>query len=179
MTKKMLKQLTGLFLALVMVLSMSVSVFAEPNHEIGKTGEKDCTVTVEIECTEFNFTEDSIDAVDTYSDSISVTVKEGTTVETAVKEAFSKKGWTGEWVEVKDYYDSSIIHDALNSVKIGTKEYATVTKDTDTQWRGAGWTYSGSDGKKEFDTSKYMCDNTIAQSGATVVLTYDMYEYAK
>ena len=176
--KKFAKQLTGLFLALVMVLSMSVSVFAAPNHSIGEKGNTDCSVKVTLAYYDVTFTNTSINKGAIHTDSVSVDVKDGTTVEEAVKKAFTKKGWTGVWVETKDYYKPSIIHDALNSVTINGKEYATVTKDTDTQWRGAGWTYSGFDGEQKFDTNKYMCDNTI-DGDATITLTYDTYEYNK
>ena len=183
--KKFAKQLTGLFLALVMVLSMSVSVFAAPNHSIGEKGNTDCSVKVTLAYYDVTFTDTSINKGAIHTDSVTVTVKDGTTVEEAVEKAMTSEDWlqidsiVGKWVPVTDYYDSTIIHDALNSVTIDNKEYATVTRDTDTQWRGAGWTYTGTNGNTAFDTNKYMCDNVITEYKSTITLTYDTYEYNK
>ena len=191
--KKFAKQLTGLFLALVMVLSMSVSVFAD--------GTETSKVTVKITYYNVSFG-DKVENLDGQTIQTLVTVKKGGTVETAVREAIQQNAWKNGkkkvevlgnnvksdneyeaiengWKKVKDYYNQDEFHYALTSLKIAEKDYATVVKDTTTQWRGAGWTYSGVDGTTSFDTSKYMDGNTINQDSATVMLEYSGYSYNK
>ena len=177
--KKFAKQLTGLFLALVMVLSMSVSVFAD--------GTETSKVTVKITYYNVSFG-DKVENLDGQTIQTLVTVKKGSTVETAVREAIQQNAWKNGkkkvevlgnnvksdneyeaiengWKKVKDYYNQDEFHYALTSLK--------------TQWRGAGWTYSGVDGTTSFDTSKYMDGNTINQDSATVMLEYSGYSYNK
>lgn len=183
MFKKFAKKCVGLGVAVVTMMSMSVSAFAlSSNHPQYDKGETDCTVTVNLTWSDIDFSGDTVTKSNTTTDSVVVTVKEGSTVEEAVVAAFNSE-WeyideiSATWVSATDYYDSSLVHDALNAVTIDGVEYATETHNTTTQWRGAGWTYSGSDGQSAFNTYNYMCDNTIVSSNATVNLVYDSYVY--
>lgn len=184
--KSIRKKLVALFMAMTMLFSMSMCVFAE---ETTATSE----VTVSLEYYSQVFTETSMTETFVGYCETTVTVPTGSTVEDAVKAALSVTNWSDEdvtvaitsssWTSAQDYYDPTVIHEALDSVTIDSVTYATNVQDNDSYWRGAGWTYSGTDGtgaqSTEFNTYNYMDDNYITQSTATIDLVYSGYSYSK
>ena len=83
------------------------------------------------------------------------------------------------WIQVEDYYEEALHHAALDTLQIGTATYGTKTADTSAQYRGAGWTYSGSSGEESFNPYAYMDNNYIVGEGAQIELVYNYYVYDK
>lgn len=181
---RMSKKFLGLLLAMVMTLSMGISVFAADQAVI------DVTVSVS-----------AVDAVadgnggiiegNRYTGSIGVQVEAGTDVETIVREALGKINLTsgastltvkeGVWSEAPDWENPAIIYNALNGLKLqdGTSKFVGIDLEDDEAWFGYGWTYSGNDGTTLLNEYNYMSQNTISATGSRVDLLFDYYEYSK
>lgn len=163
--KNIKKRLLSLVLAVVMVLSMSMSVFASETTPI--------TVTVQIAAK--GSTAENHQTGDRYSTKITVDTVAGASIESIVKDAFAQKGLTAEWKTVKDYKDASITHQALNALTANGVTYKTWIASDYTE--GAGWTWSAklTDGTV-VNNDNYMCCRSMADSG-TITLSFAYADY--
>ena len=197
--KKSFRRLLGVVLAMAMILSMSLSAFAATNDTI--------SVKINISYRTVTFTDTSVIKGDkqTVSTTIDVTDTDNS-VETAVRTAIASGTWedaagnivtvagkdgtkvnadetttpvVNGWVQAEDYYTPGKFHSALDRLEINGSLYKTDVQDTTAEWRGAGWTYSGSDGINNFNTNNYMDDNFILTDDAHVDLVFDSYVYPK
>lgn len=165
--KKIQKRFLSLVLAVVMVLSMSMSVFASEKQPI--------TVTVQFAAV--GSTPEVHETEDYYANEIDVQAYSGDSIESIVNKAIDKLGIKAEWKTVKDYQLEGVTHHALNSITADGVTYSTwIATDYS---EGAGWTWSAEleDGTA-IDNENYMCCRYMGGNG-TIYLTYMYDDYTQ
>ena len=192
-----MKRFLGIVLAMAMMLSMSLTAFAATNDTI--------SVKINISYRTVTFTDTSVIRGDEQTASTTIKVTDtDNSVEKAVRTAIASGVWRDAagkivtvagkdgtkinadgtttpvvdgWVQAEDYYVPGTFHSALDRLEINGDLYKTDVQDTTTEWRGAGWTYSGSDGDEPFNTNNYMDNNFVLTDDAYINLVFDSYVY--
>lgn len=183
--KKLTKKVVALLLTVVMMLSMSISVFAQED-----TGLK---VTVNITAVDAVKGEDGMPVVgDTYTGTVVLNdVVAGTNVEAIVKSALPQIDLVsgasaldikeGVWNVVPDWQKPEITYNVINGLKMvnDSVKFTGIDFEDDAAWFGYGWTYDGKDGTTPLNTYNYMSQNTINNTNSVINLQFAYYEYPK
>lgn len=152
-------------LSVVMVLSMSVSVFAA-----------DATpISVTVNFAAIGSTPDVPVTDDFYEGTTTVSAYSGDSIESIVRTAIAQKGLSAVWKTVNDFYNPALTHQALESITADSATYATwIAADYS---EGAGWTWEAylTDGTN-IPNDNYMCCRYMGGNG-TIDLMYTYEDY--